>query len=242
MVLTLGCPAPTNDSSWQAIDDFYAAGSTGHWLIINDHSEPSNIAGLLEAQGYTPVETWDRIVLQRARPDLWEPFAGTAELVTPASAAEWAEFVRGIYGMPSVMICDWLAALVGRSGRIHAVSREGGAPEGPIVMARSAFVRDGWVWLGIDAPIPAVMAPCFDDDQRASAALLLTAAAQGAHTFVTDIEVPNRPDEAPGTTTGANSASTPPTSGRCSTSAPVPSPQPKPTSNEVPKRLGGPAR
>jgi hypothetical protein len=59
-------------------------------------------------------------------------------------------------------------------------------------MVRSLYVDgDGWAWLGVDAPVPGVMAPCFDADQQVTAALLKTAAAAGAHSFVSDIEVPS---------------------------------------------------
>ncbi len=197
MVFTLGCPAPLGAPAWRAIDEFYPLGSGGHWVLTNDFSEPSNIAAVLGERGYTPVETWDRIVAQGAQPELWGPYAPGAELVTSSNATEWADFVRNCYGMPSA-ITAWLLALSDRNGWIHAVLRPGGAQDGPIVMARSAFVSDGWAWLGIDAPVPGIMAPCFEDDQRVSAALLQRAAELGAHSFVTDIEVPNQQRRGPG--------------------------------------------
>ena len=52
------------------------------------------------------------------------------------------------------------------------------------------FLCAGWAWLGIDAPVPGVMAPCFDHDRAVSATLLLAAAKAGAQRFVTDIEAP----------------------------------------------------
>lgn len=197
MVLTLGCPAPLDDPAWRAIDEFYAAGSGGHWLVTNDFSEPSGIAAVLGERGYTPVETWDRMVAQGPQPEVWRLYAAGAELIMAGSASEWADFVQSCYGMPPV-IAEWLLALSDRAGWIHAVLRQDGSPDGPIVMARSAFVCDGWAWLGVDAPIPGIMAPCFDDDQRVSAALLLAAADLGAHSFVTDIEVPIEERRGPG--------------------------------------------
>ncbi len=188
MVLTFGCPAAVDDGAWAAIDDFYAG--AGHWLVTNDHSEPAGLASTLVDRGYTPVEAWDRIVAQEPDVDRWAPLAGGAELVTAETAPEWIGFVLGCYGMPSI-IGHWLGALVGRPGWVHAVLRRDGRPGGEVVMARSAFVHDGWAWLGIDAPVPGVMAPCFDDDQKVSAALLVAAAGQGAHSFVTDIEAPS---------------------------------------------------
>jgi hypothetical protein len=41
------------------------------------------------------------------------------------------------------------------------------------------------------------MAPCFDEDQMVTATLLTAAAAAGAHTFVSDIEVPSPTREGP---------------------------------------------
>jgi hypothetical protein len=97
-------------------------------------------------------------------------------------------------GLPPV-IGDWLAALaalVGRPGWMHALRREGGRPDGPVVMTRSLFhAAAGWARLGIDAPVPSVLAPCFDDDQRLVATLLTTAAGHGARHFVSDIEQPS---------------------------------------------------
>lgn len=59
-------------------------------------------------------------------------------------------------------------------------------------MARSLYQdAEGWAWLGIDAPVPGVMAPCFEDDQKVTATLLADAAARGARAFVSDIEVPS---------------------------------------------------
>jgi len=82
-------------------------------------------------------------------------------------------------------------ALVGRRGWMHAIRREGGRPDGRVVMARSLYQDDeGWAWLGVDAPVPGVMAPCFEDDQRVTATLLAAAAERGARAFVSDIELP----------------------------------------------------
>lgn len=188
MVLTLGCPAAADDGAWAAVEELY--GGAGHWLVANDHSLPADLPSTLAERGYAPVEVWDRIVCQEPSGERWAPLAGGAEVVTADTAGEWIGFVLGCYGMPPI-IGRWLEALVDRPGWVHAVLRRDGRPGGEIVMARSAFVHDGWCWLGIDAPVPGVMAPCFDDDQQVSAALLLAAAELGAHSFVTDIEAPS---------------------------------------------------
>jgi hypothetical protein len=199
MVLTLGCPAPAHEAAFAAIERFFAAGSAGrHWILINDHSEPRSLAQQLLARGYEAGEAWERVVLRGARPDLWAAHAQGCELVGATNQADWSGFICRCYGMPPP-IETWLHALVGRRGWLHALRREGGRSEGAVVMARSLFTADnGWAWLGIDAPVPGVMAPCFDDDQKVIATLLLAAAQAGAHTFVSDIEAPAADRSGPG--------------------------------------------
>lgn len=195
MVLTLGCPAAASPGAFDAIDRFYAEGGAArHWVLVNTHSRPADLAARLQARGYRPDGAWDRVVLLEAparRQAEWAAHAQGCEIVTPANAAEWIGFVLGCYGMPPP-IGDWLRALVGRRGWTHAIRRQGGRADGPVAMARSLFQDDeGWAWLGIDAPVPGVMAPCFEDDQKVTAALLAHAAVRGARAFVSDIEAPS---------------------------------------------------
>jgi hypothetical protein len=192
MVLTLGCPAVADDAAFAAIDAFYAQGGCGkHWILVNGFSAPADLAAQLQARGYRHEMDWERVILLGARPSAWAPFAQGCELVTGANAADWSRFVCQAYGMPPP-IAAWLDALAGRKGWIHAIRRAGGQADGPVVMARSLFMAEGgWAWLGIDAPVPGVMAPCFADDQLVTATLLVEAARQGARCFVSDIEAPD---------------------------------------------------
>ena len=59
------------------------------------------------------------------------------------------------------------------------------------------MLAEGLGLLGIDAPVPGVMAPCFDDDLAVSAVLLDAAARLGARHAVTDIEAPSASREGP---------------------------------------------
>lgn len=192
MVLTLGCPAPVNDESFAAIEKFYAEGAgRPHWILVNDYSFPRDLADQLLARGYQSDGGWERVVLQQLPADRWAPYAQGCEIVTPAGAADWSDFVLQCYRMPAP-IGEWLRALVGRHGWTHAIRREAGRADGKVVMARSLYQDDqGWAWLGIDAPIPGVMADCFEDDQKVVATLLADACARGARAFVSDIEVPS---------------------------------------------------
>lgn len=188
MVLTLGCPAPVDAAAFDAIDGFY--GSRRHWVLVNDESRPVDLASTLLARGYARAGVWDRVVLQGAPVDRWRRHAGGCETVGAANVDEWAGFIRGCYGMPAP-VAEWLQALARRPCWIHALRREGGRPDGRVVMVRSLFHdTQGWAWLGIDAPVPGVMAPCFEDDQHLVATLLTEAAARGVRRFVSDIEAP----------------------------------------------------
>ena len=189
MVLTLGCPAVASPEALELIDRFYAASPAGrHWILVNDHSEPQELGAQLTQRGYVENDGWDRVVLRGPREVIWRPHASGCEIVGDRNAEDWVNFLLKCYGMPQP-VGEWLRALIGRAGWIHALRRENGRPEGPVVMVRSLFHAGGWAWLGIDAPIPGVMAPCFDDDRAVVSALLCEAAGLGAHSFVSDIEV-----------------------------------------------------
>lgn len=196
MVLTLGCPAAANDEAFESIERFYAEGGCGkHWIVVNDQSEPSDLGSQLLARGYQRAGAWDRVILRGPQPELGAEHAQGCEWVTPDNAEDWSNFIRNCYGMPPI-IGDWLQALVGRKGWFHVLRREGGEVDTKVVMVRSLYLADnGWSWLGIDAPIPGVMAPCFDDDQKVTATLLMAAMQAGAHSFVSDIEVPSATQE-----------------------------------------------
>jgi hypothetical protein len=191
MVLNLGCPAAADDAAFATIQRFYGdAGIARHWVLVNDYSEPADLDAGLRARGYAGDGAWERVVLQGARPDLWHAHAAGCESVTPENSADWSDFILKCYGMPPP-IAHWLHALVGRRGWFHALRRASGAKGAPVVMVRSLFMDDdGWAWLGIDAPVPGLMAPCYEDDQKVTAHLLIEAARAGAHSFVSDIELP----------------------------------------------------
>jgi hypothetical protein len=188
MVLTLGCPARVDGDAFDTIERFYADSPAGrHWILVNDHSEPHNLDRQLAQRGYRQDGAWDRVVLRGACKDLWRPWASGCEIVTNDNAEDWSQFVLGCYGMPQ-LIAKWLHALVGRPGWIHALRREGGRSGAPAVMVRSLYQAGGWAWLGIDAPVPGVMAPRFEDDRALVATLLCEATRLGTHSFVSDVE------------------------------------------------------
>ena len=192
MVMRLGCPAVSDDRVLDAIERFYAEGGVErHWILVNDYSQPHDLVQQLVGRGYEPNGAWERVVLQGVPGDRWSEYAQGCEIVTPGSAEDWSRFLVDCYQMPP-LIGEWLKALVGSRGWTHAIRREGGNPAGRVIMARSLYQdSEGWAWLGIDAPVPGIMAPCFEDDQKIVATLLAHAAARGACAFVSDIEVPS---------------------------------------------------
>lgn len=193
MVMNLGCPAEADDAAFEVIDELYAGHR--HWVLVNDHSLPRDLDAMLLARGYQPAGAWDRVILRGARPELWAAHAAGVEFVGAHNMADWSRFICQTYGMPPP-IALWLQALVGRRGWTHAMWRGTG---GVVATVRSLFqADDGWAWLGIDAPVPGVMAPSFADDRRVIAALLMHAADAGAHSFVSDIEAPMSTREGPG--------------------------------------------
>lgn len=161
-------------------------------------SVPTQLASKLLSRGYESAGAWDSVVMRGAEPGLWEPHASGCELFTSQNSAEWRGFLLKCYGMPPD-IGDWLNAPVGRKGWFHVLRRENGQSGAALTMARGLYLaEDGWAWLGIDAPVPAVMAPCFDDDQKVTARLLMAATPAGAHSFVSDFEVPSPTRAGPG--------------------------------------------
>jgi hypothetical protein len=60
------------------------------------------------------------------------------------------------------------------------------------VMTRIPFQdAEDWAWQGVAAPVPGVMKPCFEVDQRLVATQFAAAAGHGARHFVSDIEQPS---------------------------------------------------
>lgn len=192
MVMTLGCPAKSDEQAFDAIEHFYAEGGNDqHWIVVNEFSQPNNLERQLEARGYELDGAWERVVMQGVPTDRWAQYAVGCEIVTQSTAEEWSGFIVDCYRMPA-LIGDWLKALVGKPGWTHAIRRERGQLEGKVVMARSIYQDgDGWAWLGIDAPVPGVMAQCFEEDQKIVATLIAHASIHGARAFVSDIEVPS---------------------------------------------------
>lgn len=158
-----------------------------------DKTNLKSLTTELEKRCYEPFLSFDRVILEKASGSVVEDWSNMisadCELVTPETAHDWSDFIAATYHMPPP-IAAWLRELVGRPGWRHAILRR----DGRVVMARSLYAHqpNGWAWLGIDAPVPGSMKPCYDDDKQVCARLLQAAVEeQLAHSFVSDIEAPN---------------------------------------------------
>ncbi|MGA7932091.1 MAG: hypothetical protein WCA35_00790 [Kovacikia sp.] len=155
--------------------------------------QPDSLADWLQSRNLKLLGSWDRIyrdgapLLTSKSPD--SNFR--VERVTSETASDWAGYIDSIYGLPTK---PWLMALVGRDGWHHYILRQGTE----IVAARSMYLdSSGIAWLGIDAPVPGVMAPSYDLDDQICREIVEAGLRLGARYFITDIEAPASTMETP---------------------------------------------
>ncbi len=187
-VLNAGLLTPLTDGAIDRITQhFEQAGVRGFTFFAVPASQPADLAAKLERRGFKPNGGWDRITRGHeplAAADTCSPDLAV-ERVTSDTAAEWAAFIDRVYGLPT---SPWLLALVGRPGWHHYLVRRAGG----IAAVRSLYRHyDGTAWLGIDAPVPGVMAPSFELDAALCRAIVRDGLAAGVRRFVTDIELPS---------------------------------------------------
>lgn len=198
MVMNLGLTTSPDDDALATIATFY--GNKQYWILTyGSQTETTDANHQLLSDKYEQSDTWDRVILQGTTSEnkaTWAEYSSGVEFVSTDNMEEWQAFVRKCYSMPP-LIGDWLKSYVGREGHIHAILRN---PAGKIVMARSLiYSKDKrWGWLGIDAPVPGVMADCYQEDQKVVSALLQAAGEEGVQNFVSDIEAPLDDQVGPG--------------------------------------------
>ncbi|HET7461239.1 MAG TPA: hypothetical protein VFJ82_08315 [Longimicrobium sp.] len=186
-VLDLGGATPATESQVDAILACYReAGIPRFTVIHNPHAQPPQLLEWLEARGLRPRGGWERVYRAGGHFTTPEPAVnGSVEPVSREIGSEWASFLVNSYGLPTG---PWLEQLVERPGWHHAVLRR----EGRIVAARSLFVSaGGWAWLGVEAPVPGIMAPSYADDFALTHALVVDGLRRGVTHFAADIEAPS---------------------------------------------------
>jgi hypothetical protein len=151
-------------------------------------SQPSQLNQWLQSRNLHVLSSWDRIYRGS------EPFSlhqlpeindALVERVAPETASAWAEYISDIYKLPTK---SWLMALVERTGWHHYLLRQGAE----IVAARSMYLDDLQIaWMGIDAPVPGIMAPSYNLDVQICQVMVADGLQLGAKYFITDIEAPS---------------------------------------------------
>lgn len=194
-VLNLGLLAPaTEEEIDELIRHYQQAGIKSFTIYHTPLCQPAQLGAWLESRGFQLKGGWDRIH-RDARPMGSAPaISGVGrrvERVGPSTAAAWADFIDSTYGLPTK---PWLMGLVERPGWHHYALWE----EERIVAVRTMYVHhDGRAWLGIDAPVPGLMGPSFEQDAQLCHAMVGDGLALGVRHFVADIEAPTAAFDTP---------------------------------------------
>ncbi len=188
VVKNLGMGEPATEALLdELIASYRHAGAKQFWFYHIPHCQPPELPDWFKARGLRPRGGWERIYRgnQALTRMVIEPSdADRLEKVTPDTAAEWAGYIDRIYGLPTT---PWLQALVGRPGWHHYVLRRGAW----IAAVRTLYVDPtGMAWMGIDAPVPGVMAPSYDLDAQLCQTIVKDGLDLGVRYFVADIEAP----------------------------------------------------
>jgi hypothetical protein len=186
-VMNLGMTAPATEALLDRVLKLYdEAGIQSFACFHIPHSQPASLPVWFEARNLNARGGWDRIYrdnspILTASTDPGEELR--VEKVTQTIAPEWATYICQVYGgLPTE---PWLLALVGRPGWHHYALRKALN----IVAVRSMYIHhDGMAWLGVDAPVPGLMAPTFDLDALLCYSMVKDGLALGVRYFVTDIE------------------------------------------------------
>jgi hypothetical protein len=187
-VMNLGMTEPATEDIVDTVLTLYRqAGVRNFALYHNPHCQPATLPEWFKSRGLHLRGGWERIYRDsRALTSvIIEPPSGSrVEKVTPATASAWAAFIDGMYGLPTT---PWLLSLVERPGWHHYLLRQ----DERIVAVRTMHVDGaGMGWLGIDAPVPGIMAPSYDLDTQLCQAIVQDGIGLGVKHFVADIEAP----------------------------------------------------
>jgi hypothetical protein len=187
-VFNLGLGQPASEKQLDELLETYRRAGVDSFAIYHiPHCQPSTLSEWFAARKLKSEDGWDRIFREHtapALPALSEVGPGQVEKVDRKNAEEWADFIDNCYGLPTKL---WLLALVARPGWHHYLLRQDGQP----VAVRSLYLHSDQVaWMGIEAPVPGVMAPSFDLDYQLCQVMVRDALRMGANLVVADIEAP----------------------------------------------------
>jgi len=191
-VLNLGLESPASEAEVDAVVAAYQSAGIARFAVFHHPlCQPADLPQWLQARGCQPRRGWDRVYRFGTPPVAGPPAHGQVVFVTADNASAWARLLDRWYKLPT---SPWLMALVGRDGWRHAMLLRDGQP----VATRSMFVRPGRdAWFGVEAPIPGLMAPSFEDDWCLLHALLMEAAREDVLVFAGDVEASNEQQTGP---------------------------------------------
>jgi hypothetical protein len=183
-VIGLGVTEPATTAALDEIIRGYdEAGITMFLLQSLPQCHPAEYEGRLRERGLEPFDAQDRVFRDGSPAE--PPPPGPVERVTQETADEWAEFLQRVYRLDTG---HWLELLIGRRGWHEYVYREGAE----IVGARGMFIGpDGAAWLGMDGPVPGVTSDDYEPDAALCAFMVADGLANGARSFLADIEAPS---------------------------------------------------
>ncbi len=194
-VKNLGLGQPATEAKLDEALRLYAQGGVTQFsIVLGPANQPPGLTQWLAARGLSAKGSWDRIFRAGTQVPAFrsgEPLDYAIEEVNAGTTARWTGFIDKTYGMPTG---PWLAALVGRAGWHHYLLSRAGQD----VCARSLFIANGHTaWLCIDAPVPGVMGPSFDDDARLCQVMVNDTLRKGVDLIAADIEAPSQDVNAP---------------------------------------------
>ncbi|MFN8352928.1 MAG: hypothetical protein U0Y10_00655 [Spirosomataceae bacterium] len=177
--------AMTSQQLDEVLAVFDKLGIRNFYIHTTPFCEPADFLQQLTDKGMRYLSHWERIW----RDD--KPLAAhttppencTVEEVTTQTAQEWADFVDATYRMTTK---PWLLNLIDKEGFHAYVFRR----NGKIVVTRTMIIRNQYAWSGMDAPVPGVMAPTFEEDFFVAQQMVQDGLSWGVKLFSTDIEKP----------------------------------------------------
>lgn len=185
--LGFGYPNPATENELDFVLEYFGEKNINSFYIHwTPNCLPEDFESKMTAKGLSIISGWDRIVRTKSPFNLKENSGDKYKIteVDKTNAEDWAEFIDNAYGLPT---SPWLLSLVGREGWHHYILKEGSK----IKAVRSAFIKDKFAWLGVDAPVPGIMTNDFEPDYFLSAKITDECIKLGAEIISTVIEKPS---------------------------------------------------
>jgi hypothetical protein len=194
-VINLGVDEPASEDQVDELLAIYHDANVRTFAIHHiPHCQPVQLPEWFMARNLRLRGGWERIYRNNASLATIATYPEAksgVEKVTKETASEWANHIDATYGLPTK---PWLLSLVERPGWHHYMLRK----DTRIVAVRSMYVHhDHMAWLGIEAPVPGVMAPSYDSDFQICQTIVSEGITLGVKYFVADIEAPTAEMDTP---------------------------------------------